>query len=590
MLDNPWETLGAAERLELWLLPAFVELLDDSDDIISISAALFVIKGREFHPDHVTMDVLQKAESIVTTALSSCEVELQIMVCSLLYACCITDSIKQYLLQLRQPDNDLNVRIMAISVLLQGSSVSAADIQVLVKALGESMVEDVSVLFASITLLRKGLRLELVLPLLEKIIADRPPAVVFHIINQLGLAGPIANPLVPSLHRLIKGRQTHSIVRFASLRAIGGIDGSSQATGSLLFEFVSSTDTASILGAIKGMHNAGIRGREMVDVLLRQLKAPERELRSAAAVALRDFSEDAEMIVPHLLDQAASEPDQQLLIEIALTFSSMGEVAARAAIERLRTGDVRHCASIGGMFALQGDVGLKMLVEALSTEEEYENQGAMIALLWPFGPKAAVAVPTLISILNDVDDMDIASGVLRAIRIIGPEAVSAADAVIDFLEDHDGRFLELGESILAAMGHRVVEIIRDRMSTVNPAVREVLQRVLIHEERLFLGEPSRFQAIRTEWLERFVQIADLLESNGPMSWSDVAAAMAKESRGQSEGVGERNLPITMKSLAKEFGDIPLTFMKKKGKNLLSHHGRAMSMQVKKYLTQRQHND
>ncbi|QDT98390.1 HEAT repeat domain-containing protein [Gimesia aquarii] len=300
-------------------------------------------------------------------------------------------------------------------------------------------------------------------------VASRSEAII-----ALGKIGPGAAAAVPELTKILRG---HSVIlKFNTLQALRLIGPASKPAAKQIATLLESNNSyikvaaAWALWSIDPDNKANLD--QVIKVLLSSLDIPINEVRSDAAVALSEIGAPA---VKPLLNKLKSEykanhTDQcEQICDVIAQMGVQGEAAIPTLLKALKSEDTdlvwRSAHALGAINAKPKKVVPALITLLNNTSPEIRAHAALA--LGDFGAKAKAAVPELIKLLSD-SDLNVKLDAAAALGEIGPDASAAVPELSKAMQAGPTALTLNSASALAAIGEASVPTLKKLLDDNSP--------------------------------------------------------------------------------------------------------------------------
>lgn len=387
--------------------------------------------------------------------------------------------------------------------------------------------------------------------------ADSPDARV-GIICHLSVMKQKAQATGPVLFDMLADPDLEPQVRKTILLALGEMGLGEEARNALLSAVRSGEPTAVCL-AILSLRDMGAISDEVIQVLIGMLRSPSIDDRGGAVWMLGVLGPHAASAIPALVELLLSEPNAELCQEVAgvlpkivpsisgddgeivgqsvtklltgateeprlerirayvTVIASFGKTAIPALIDLVERAD-RNAGIAVACLGLIGEDAAVVVAERLltSTAKQVRELGA--AALAEMGPHAAAAIPALIRLLEQGEEV-VLSDVLRALRSIGPEAHEAAHALVSLVLEGNAFVSAWAGSALLAIGPGAAKTIYQAIPRADDEGKTRLKAILDQAGEPY-SERDGIEVVRDEalriidCLRTFQEIGKLCKDRG----------------------------------------------------------------------------
>jgi len=230
-----------------------------------------------------------------------------------------------------------------------------------------------------------------------------------------------AQQLLPLLVEALRDDEPRVRARVAL--ALGQMGSAAREAVAALGELLNDADPRVRAGAATALGKIGLDARTTIPELTKRLKDPVVPVRYLAAVALGQMGSAAQEAVPPLTIVQATDTDSGVRVEAA------------SALEAI-------------------DPPFPVVLHALTAPDPGRRLWAVSVLL-ALGPKAWVAVPNLVVVLERDEAAKVRAAAAVALGKIGPEASSAGPVLIEALKDRESRVRMAAALALGLLGPAV---------------------------------------------------------------------------------------------------------------------------------------
>jgi HEAT repeat protein len=330
----------------------------------------------------------------------------------------------------------------------------------------------------------------------------------------LAAIGPAAADAVPALIGLLGDQDT--ILDGAAVFALGAVGPKAKAAEGQIKKLAEDEKSPPLLKtvslwALAKMNPEDVQlQREVVPRLVEALKAPDAQIRAAAARALLDLNPDPEILRP-LMEKVMAEASPEALNDILDAVASLGEKAVPRLIKALEVEAVRpRAAAIIARIGPPAKEAVQALIKALA-DKNPETRNEVLFALAAIGPDAKEAVPAIAQALKDPDPK-VCYAACYALGKIGPAAVAAKADLLEHLTGNDHFLCMAGAWALAE---------------IDPKDPQTAAKVV----------PVLIQALEESDPPTRLHAAEALGLFGPLA-GDAAAALKKLQSDPDQGVRE----------------------------------------------------
>lgn len=498
-----------------------------------VFAALAFYKGVEAFP-HIAsqhQDILRRSERIVMSALDViASSDTHHNVCELMGRIGVVPSCTVPRLERLMHSDDLTSAYAASAMCwLTGDNRDVATQELALRAqakLGMLLRSEVpeAVLIAAPPLLLLGYQFDVALSVLQQTL----PLVPWHkrcgVIRHLNMLGPKAAVMQPMLEELLENDEIPSFHRAKAAAAIGSVSSGNPRTLDSLSSYLNSGDHHLLIGAADGIRmHGGVRKTDILQIA-RQLKSDDRELRQAALVSLYRFGQEAKPALPQLLEHLSKEEDGANCKTLSEAIAAVGVDAIDPLIDEAKRLNMRTYPMITQTLKEIGDHAVIPVTQRLVAHENEQIRFMGLQILNSMRSKAAPAIPAMIEILRETQNLDIAYMSLATISVCGPAAEQAVEAIIQTIVTWDNEdIFFVASRTLQQIGEKAEIALKSVEPDLSGDALERVQFALALCRRRSDDRYRHLQAIDSDDLLRyFALVGQVLRELGKCGWRRIA--------------------------------------------------------------------
>ncbi len=263
-------------------------------------------------------------------------------------------------------------------------------------------------------------------------------------------------------------------------------------------------------------------GRE---VLLDLLASTNLDCRGGAAQLIAESGERAIEFLEPLIAGLTIEQDGDVCEAMLNAISCCGKQAIPRLIEVLSSSGPKLLPVIQRALLCVGRDSVLELAEMCASDNKILRQSG-VWLLHSLGPKAAQAVPRLLSLLNS-PDKEVVQDIVVAFCRMGPFAVDAVEPLARLVISGDEDVSQWAKAGILNVGYRAVKLLRSMVPSLNLDSANKIQAI-IDELTGEVGTTGREKVSvmgvsNRKDLERFRLVATIFQEFGPCSFNDIAS-------------------------------------------------------------------
>ncbi|MFT3786004.1 MAG: hypothetical protein QM770_07545 [Tepidisphaeraceae bacterium] len=363
------------------------------------------------------------------------------------------------------------------------------------------------------------------------------------------------------------------------------------------------TTNATLIVAISTLFKEAAAGHVICDALRPLIAHTRDEIRFAAANAIFQMDQSAEVLIHDLVDQFLIESNTRVVELQASALVAIGPLAVPALMNLLTSEDMQRVVAILNAISRVRSDAAEALANVLQSTPSGLVRMFAAEVLIKMGQRALPAIPVVANLLNTVFEDDLQSTLLLTITACGSDAIAAIPALIQYVADNgvrDSGFTNFALVALLNMRVQALPVLQSECESAVGQAKENLTHALGVLTPAYNPDFADFERLGNDRKIRvFIEAGSLIEHE-ELTWAEIARRMEpsrkpKASRGKpgQKKVQQPNKRIADQRARRAFSDIQSDLDLKeplcetagsKGRQRLTRQGAALLRRARAYVS------